>query len=162
MHIGRKKVRLPYFKVRFLLSFINRYIKQHYLHQLNKTPDYEYLGHPINAYHLIRHVASDWNNVLNDMLHNSTWLQNNQKSIKRNNLLDDLGMFVGSKQIRLELFLHYKKPTKLFYIKKIKRYLNKMFVILEKLKRRDNERLPDIEDVNGAAFGIAKLWSQYR
>ena len=31
------------------------------MQNLNQTPNYDYLGHPLNAYHLIRHVASGWN-----------------------------------------------------------------------------------------------------
>ena len=41
--------------------FIFRYIQTHYMQNLNQTPNYNYLGHPLNAYHLIRHVASGWN-----------------------------------------------------------------------------------------------------
>ena len=37
-----------------------RYIRQHYLHRLNQTPNIEYLGHPINAYHLLRHIVYGW------------------------------------------------------------------------------------------------------
>ena len=50
-----------------ILSF-NRYVKHHYIHQLNQTPNYDYLGHPVNAYHLIRHVASGWDNILNNVI----------------------------------------------------------------------------------------------
>ena len=37
-----------------------RYVKQHKRHQLNIEPNLNYLGHPINAYHLIRHVVYGW------------------------------------------------------------------------------------------------------
>ena len=43
------------------MFFIFRYVQNHYLQNLNQTPNYDYLGHPLNAYHLIRHVASGWN-----------------------------------------------------------------------------------------------------
>ena len=72
--------------------FCTRYIQQHYIHQLNQTPNYNYLGHPINAYHFIRHVASGWDLVLKDMLENKSWLHDNYRDIKRYKLFDDLGM----------------------------------------------------------------------
>ena len=50
-----------------MFSF-DRYVKHHYIHQLNQTPNYDYLGHPVNAYHLIRHVASGWDNILNNVM----------------------------------------------------------------------------------------------
>ena len=44
--------------------FINpnfpRYVKQHNRYKLNNTQNYNHLGHPINAYHLIRHVVYGW------------------------------------------------------------------------------------------------------
>ena len=40
---------------------IFRYVQNHYMQNLNQTPNYDYLGHPLNAYHLIRHLASGWN-----------------------------------------------------------------------------------------------------
>ena len=43
------------------MFFIFRYVQNHYLQNLNQTPNNDYLGHPLNAYHLIRHVASGWN-----------------------------------------------------------------------------------------------------
>ena len=43
-------------------------MKHHKIHKLNEPPNYEYLGHPINAYHLIRHVASGWSNVLENVM----------------------------------------------------------------------------------------------
>lgn len=50
-------------------SCLQLYVNNHYLQNLNQTPNYLYLGHPINAYHLIRHIASDWRNIItNDFL----------------------------------------------------------------------------------------------
>ena len=63
-----------------ILSF-NRYVKHHYIHQLNQTPNYDYLGHPVNAYHLIRHVASGWDNILNNVMSDDIF-----------SLVHDLGM----------------------------------------------------------------------
>ena len=63
-----------------ILSF-DRYVKHHYIHQLNQTPNYDYLGHPVNAYHLIRHVASGWDNILNNVMSDDIF-----------SLVHDLGM----------------------------------------------------------------------
>ena len=43
---------------------IDRYVEQHYQHKLNTTPNIEYLGHPINAYHLIRHIFYGWEYIV--------------------------------------------------------------------------------------------------
>ena len=57
-----------------------RYTKSHYLHQLNATPNYDHLGHPINAYHLIRHVASGWNKIVKNKVEINKWaIQNSKK-----------------------------------------------------------------------------------
>ena len=40
-----------------------RYVNQHHRHKLNNKPTMKYLGHPINAYHLIRHVVYGWEYV---------------------------------------------------------------------------------------------------
>ena len=42
-----------------------RYIESHKELQLDQGPNYKFLGHPINAYHFIRHVASGWQEVQN-------------------------------------------------------------------------------------------------
>ena len=63
-----------------MFSF-DRYVKHHYIHQLNQTPNYDYLGHPVNAYHLIRHVASGWDNILNNVMSDDIF-----------SLVHDLGM----------------------------------------------------------------------
>ena len=46
------------------LNFVFRYVKSHYMHNLNQAPNFNHLGHPLNAYHLIRHVASGWNYLM--------------------------------------------------------------------------------------------------
>ena len=57
-----------------------RYVKQHKRHQLNIEPNLNYLGHPINAYHLIRHVVYGWEyishhlSLLSDRRHLQTGL----------------------------------------------------------------------------------------
>ena len=56
-----------------------RYTKSHYLHQLNATPNYDHLGHPINAYHLIRHVASGWNKIVKNKVEINKWVMKNSK-----------------------------------------------------------------------------------
>ena len=44
----------------FINSNFRRYVKQHNRYKLNNTPNHNHLGHPINAYHLIRHVVYGW------------------------------------------------------------------------------------------------------
>ena len=53
-------------------SKLNRYVKHHKIHQLDQTPNYDYLGHPVNAYHFIRHVASGWATVIDEVMNNDT------------------------------------------------------------------------------------------
>ena len=46
-----------------LLLFITlfyRYVKNHKKLELDQAPNVEYLGHPINAYNLIKHSAIGW------------------------------------------------------------------------------------------------------
>ena len=62
---------------------INRYVKHHKIHQLNQTPNYDYLGHPVNAYHFIRHVASGWASVMDEVMDNNDTLS----------LIQDLGKY---------------------------------------------------------------------
>ena len=69
----------------------NRYLENHYLHQLNDTPNLDYLGHPINAYHFIRHVASGWKRILNDGPQINNWIEKNAGKIVWNNLSNDIG-----------------------------------------------------------------------
>jgi hypothetical protein len=37
-----------------------RYVDDHKKLKLDQEPNFKYLGHPINAYHLIRHSALGW------------------------------------------------------------------------------------------------------
>ncbi len=39
---------------------VTRYLSQHYLLGLNREPNYDFLGHPLNAYFFVRHVAHGW------------------------------------------------------------------------------------------------------
>ena len=64
------------------ISEIHRYVKNHKTHQLNQAPNYDYLGHPVNAYHLIRHVASGWATVLDEVMNNDTL-----------SLIEDIGIY---------------------------------------------------------------------
>ena len=41
---------------------------RHYELKLNETPSIEFLGHPINGFHFVRHVASAWNDVRKNVL----------------------------------------------------------------------------------------------
>ena len=69
----------------------NRYIQSHHLHKLSHTPNLDYLGHPINAYHFIRHVATGWKKILNDGPKINKWIENNVGQIMWNNLFGDIG-----------------------------------------------------------------------
>ena len=40
------------------------------MHNLNQAPNFNHLGHPLNAYHLIRHVASGWNYLMENEFKN--------------------------------------------------------------------------------------------
>ena len=75
------------FAVNYRLLISLRYITNHHLHKLNGNPNLDYLGHPINAYHFIRHVASGWKRILNDGPQIDNWISNNVGSIVWNDLL---------------------------------------------------------------------------
>ena len=92
-----------------LLRFY-RYIKNHHLHKLNDNPNFDYLGHPVNAYHFIRHVASGWKRILNDGPKINKWIENNVGQIIWNNFLGDIG--------NLKLFLAIlRQLVSIIYIK---------------------------------------------
>ena len=61
------------------------------MHKLNGNPNLDYLGHPINAYHFIRHVASGWKRILSDGPQIDNWISNNVGSIVWNDLFGDIG-----------------------------------------------------------------------
>ena len=48
------------------------YIKSHKELNLDQKPNYDFLGHPLNAYHFVRHVAARWHDVHNEILGNNT------------------------------------------------------------------------------------------
>ena len=54
-----------------------RYVRQHRRSKLDQPPNYRYLGHPINAYHFIRHVLYGWQYVSH---HLSAMIQSNRSS----------------------------------------------------------------------------------
>jgi len=58
-------------KMEKTIKTFKSYVKHHKIHQLNQTPNYDYLGHPVNAYHFIRHVASGWATVLDEVMENN-------------------------------------------------------------------------------------------
>ncbi len=45
------------------LIFLNSYISEYESLGLNETPNYDFLGHPINAYLFVRHVAHGWHRI---------------------------------------------------------------------------------------------------
>ena len=80
-----------------------RYIKNHHLHKLNDNPNFDYLGHPVNAYHFIRHVASGWKKILNDGPKINKWIESNVGQIIWNNFLGDIGNMKISFTLRRQL-----------------------------------------------------------
>ena len=40
--------------------------------KLDVGPNYDFLGHPINAYHFVRHVASGWKHIQDKVIGNAT------------------------------------------------------------------------------------------
>ena len=82
-----------------------RYIKNHHLHKLNDNPNFDYLGHPVNAYHFIRHVASGWKRILNDGPKINIWIENNVGQIIWNNFPGDIGNLKTSFIIRRQLLI---------------------------------------------------------
>ena len=79
--------------------------------QLDKiTPNAEYLGHPINAYNLVKHVADGWNH---------------------------------------------------FRIKINPRIIETVEGLNWALQRENVTNLPDLSEIKGAAFGVARLHDQY-
>lgn len=47
---------------------LQSYITRHYELKLDEKPNYDFLGHPINAFHFVRHVASGWANIKENVL----------------------------------------------------------------------------------------------
>jgi hypothetical protein len=45
-----------------------RYVSQHMELGLEQEPNYDFMGHPINAYHFVRHVASGWKIIQDGVL----------------------------------------------------------------------------------------------
>ncbi len=87
---------------------LQSYVESHQALKLDQGPNYDFLGHPVNAYHFVRHVASGWQKVQDNVIGNGT-------------LREDLN----------------------------------------KLKDREEEKLPDEYDVHGGAFGLVRLKSLY-
>ena len=49
-------------------SYILRYVKSHHSNQLDQEPNYEYLSHPLDAYHFVRHISSNWERLRGEPL----------------------------------------------------------------------------------------------
>lgn len=95
----------------FNLLTCYRYIKSHYELQLDKGPNYDFLGHPINAYHFVRHVASGWKHVQDHVIGNAT-LRDNLNSLKdreQEKLPDDYDIKGGAfGLVRLKSLYNFK------------------------------------------------------
>ena len=53
-----------------------RYVNSHHLNKLDQEPNLEYLGHPLDAYHFVRHVASNWERLRSEPLFMNITLRN--------------------------------------------------------------------------------------
>ena len=75
--------------------------------ELKNKSKAEYLGHPINAYHLIRHVALGWDGIHPNILMNKTYWTENLGSMIWNGIIDDISMYKLNEIIENELILIY-------------------------------------------------------
>ena len=75
------------------LPYLNRYLKEHYSLEMQNKSKSEYLGHPINAYHLIRHVALGWDGINENILQNTTYWTQYLGSLIWNGVVDDISMY---------------------------------------------------------------------
>lgn len=68
-----------------------RYIEGHYLHRLNTTPNWEYLGHPINSYHFVRHITTGWKHIFSEIFTRpKAWWRENLDALIWNNVFEDV------------------------------------------------------------------------
>ena len=58
---------------------IFRYVNSHKIHQLDQEPNFDYLGHPLDAYHFVRHVATGWERIRNKIFTNSSHIATQYK-----------------------------------------------------------------------------------
>merc|ERR1712018_241715 len=47
---------------------LKEYVRSHKRLSLDRGPNYEFLGNPINAYHFVRHVAAGWKNIQDNVI----------------------------------------------------------------------------------------------
>ena len=59
--------------------------------KLNETTSIEHLAHPINAYHLLKHITFGWNTITMEILNNKTWREKNHDAIIFYDLEEDIG-----------------------------------------------------------------------
>ena len=91
-------IKIP-FEIYFLEQIFSRifcryrYIKQHDQSRLDQEPSSHEIGHPVNAYHLIRHVALGWPAIDKDVLNNNTYLTQNLGAMIWSGVLDDICMY---------------------------------------------------------------------
>ena len=133
------KLTMKFFTARKFL----RYVNQHHRHKLNNTPTINYLGHPINAYHLIRHIVYGWEYISHHL----------PVLMERRPLHTALGKVLKwiryVKHLFLVIFLQWKWNDIPSFV----------YLTVQLRKRKTNV---DINDVNGAAIGIIRLFSEYR
>ena len=116
------------------------------MHQLNQTPNYHYLSHPINSFHLIRHIASGWNNIMKNVLGNE--VNDSTDALGRCEILSKFNCTIHINKVYLVIF-------------NFTYYLATLMLSVA-LRNWSKEKLPGIMDVNGAAHGVVRLWSMYR
>lgn len=52
-----------------ILICCRRYIAEHKRLTLDREPNYDFLGHPFNAYTFVRHVGNNWLKIRNSIAH---------------------------------------------------------------------------------------------
>ena len=73
-------------------------MKSHHELHLDSGPNYDFLGHPINAYHFVRHVASGWKHIQDNVIGNGTIRDNlnRLKEREKEKLPDDYDIQGGA------------------------------------------------------------------
>ena len=133
-----------------------RHIKGHYFHRLNTTPNWEYLSHPINSYHLVRHIATGWKHIFAEIFTRPrAWWREKVDSLIWNNVYDDVSTWF------LILYDHYQRYD-FNFMQYFLKSIDWIFQSLEHVEVWMKEELPGPKDLEGAAQGLSKLWTQYR
>ena len=63
-----KYVKIRNFLQISFIPFNSSYVQSHKELNLDRGPNYEFLGSPINAYHFVRHVAAGWKSIQENVI----------------------------------------------------------------------------------------------